>query len=478
VGGLAQTAPPSPPRLLRGALGVAVGLTLAVIVWTATVAPVLALAIPALAALLAVTWLLRQQPLAPLAVAFLLAGFALTRTAGVQPVQVVFAGYYLVYLGAWYALRVFVYRERLVRHVGEVALVFFLLYATASLGLTVVYGGDLFMGIREWVALSMLAFYFPVREACERYPRGIPLVIGIIVYLGLLTSVRNVLVLQEPFALATYAWEVARARATTNEMMLLTAAVMSLVLGATARRPLYVATALFGFTLFTVGVVLTQWRAYYVSLALGVLVLVTLLRRGERAKVIGIVSASALIGTLAAYLVVGDLLLLLAYGLLDRALSITTAASADISFINRLLESRAVWEHIAANPIAGHGLGTNYGFHDITTGTEWVKSYAHNGYLSFWYKLGIFGLGALLAVWVGGILDGLRALRSTTGARRVAGLFAVALLVSLFPSFGVSAPFTTGDTVICFTLAIGLAGGAAGSLPFKSAPRTSGASTP
>lgn len=458
-------------------LGLAGAVGLGILIALAVEAPLLALAVPGLAAVVALAWTLRREPLAPLAVALLLAAGGLTRTEGIQPLQLLFAAYYLPYLATWYGLRVLVYRERLVRHVGEGALVFFLLYATASLGLTLVRGGDPFLGAREWVALSMLAFYFPVREACERYPHGVAVVAAALVLFGVVTFVRNALVVQQVVTTAVYAWEVARVRATTNELMLLSAALLSLALGATTRRPLHVGLALLGFTVFAVGLVLTQWRAYYVSLALGTGLLLLLLRRGERARALGIIAGAAALAVGGAYLLLGDLLLLLAYGLLDRLLSIATATSADISFLNRQLESRAVWQHIAANPIAGHGLGTSFGFHDAITGTEWVKSYAHNGYLSFWYKLGLFGLGALLAAWAGGVRDGLRALRSTSGSLRGAALFAVALLLSLIPSFGVSAPFTTGDTVICFALALGLAGAAAARC-VRSASPPPGASTP
>ncbi|MFN3595957.1 MAG: O-antigen ligase family protein [Rubricoccaceae bacterium] len=440
-------------------LGMAGLCALALALAAASSLPWLALALPLTLGGLLALGLVRAHPLAPLALALVLAGLALNRTAGIQPMEVVFGLYYLGYFAAWYTLRMLVYRERLVRGVGEGALAFFMLYMTAALFLTLLHGGNPGQGLREWIALSMLGFYFPVREACERYENGTRLVLLLIVYLGSVSLFRNVLHFQETIVAATYAWEVARARATSNELILMSAALASLALAAVSRRPAAFLLGVAGFAAFAVGVVLTQWRAYYVSLALGAAVVFALARGRERRRLGAGALLAVVASTGAAYLIAGDMLLLLAYGLLDRLLSIGTAGKVDISFLNRLLESRSLWPLVLANPIVGYGLGTDFAFFDVTTRTTWVKSYAHNGYLTMWYKFGVVGLGALLLFWGSAIARALRVRAQPNPWRRAAALLAAAVLLSLIPSFYVSAPFTTADTVIMFALMLGLAAG-------------------
>jgi O-antigen ligase len=148
-------------------------------------------------------------------------------------------------------------------------------------------------------------------------------------------------------------------------------------------------------------------------------------------------------------------------GLLDRALSIGTATSGDISLLNRFLETRAAWELIKVNPVVGYGMGTEFGFFDAISGSTWVKSYVHNGFVMLWYKFGIIGLVAVLTVWGASIAAALRAARMVhrDDSLRVLSLVAGVCLIAIIPSHLSAATFTTGDTTMTFALLCGLANG-------------------
>ena len=389
-----------------------------------------------------------------------LAAFAIDRRAGLQPIEVLFAAYYFPYLLGWFALRWFVYGETIVRDARDAVLLLFPVYVTASLVLTAVNGGKLGDAQADWLVFTMLGFYFPARELYERHAKGPTLLAGTFLFLGGVSLVRNLFALREAVTSAEYAWQVARVRVTSNEILLFAAAILCLAYIAKFRNGKMWIGSSVGFAVFAGGVVISQWRSYYIALAIGVLFVVLFAGRGGRGKVIGAGVVSAALSAILAYLIIGDGVMLLAFGLLDRVLSIGTATSADISLINRFAESSAAWDYIWQSPIVGHGIGVSFSFYDLIFDATWTKTFVHNGYLHLWFKFGIIGLTAFVYAWGRSIWDGWIALRRSRSPHHAAiGLCAAATLVALAPTATVAAPFTTTDVLLCFALLMALASG-------------------
>jgi O-antigen ligase len=273
--------------------------------------------------------------------------------------------------------------------------------------------------------------------------------------------VQIVLLLQSAFADAEQAWQIARGRVAMNEMLLLIPALWTAAFAARAERLNHWLLFAAAFAIFAVGVLLTQWRAYYIDLALGLGLLMLALRGRERGRLVGFIALGLLGVALVGVLLFSDLVAPVALGLADRILSIGTATQTDISLLNRLLETAQVWELIKANPIVGYGLGVEFGFYDAISRSTWVKTYVHNGYLMLWYKFGVLGLVAILLVWFRSIGAALRTAREAArpAFERTVALFAGISLISILPSHAVSATFVTGDTVLMFAVLTGLAAG-------------------
>lgn len=424
--------------------------------------PLYGLAVPGVVLAAAVPVLLARVPLGSLCGVVVLFGLTARNEDGLQVEEVVFAAAYLSFLLHWFITRLFVYREPVFRGFVDVAIGAFLVYMTASLGLTVLFGGTFRAAQSDWINFSMFAFYFPIREVCERYRFGPWVVVGFVLYLGLFSVIRNVALLSAAFGNVEYAWEVARGRVAMNEILMLVPALGCLAFASQEPRLRARLLLTAGFAVFTVGVILTQWRAYYVDLALGVFLLAITTGPRGFVRVVSLSALSGAVGLALAYLVFGDLVNLLVLGIADRILSIGTATSVDVSLLNRFLETRQVWDLIVQNPIAGYGLGTTFGFYDTIFNATWVKAYAHNGYLTLWYKFGVFGLLAVLAIWGRAIWVAFGAWADRTGgdARgRTLGLAVAVTLVSLLPSHAVSATFSTADTTFTFALLVGTAVG-------------------
>ena len=266
-----------------------------------------------------------------------------------------------------------------------------------------------------------------------------------------------------------------------NEVFVYSASLLALAMTSVSRKPTRFAILSGGFALFTVALILTQWRSYYVAWALAAGIILALIGSAGRRRAGLLLGASLVIGGGLATIIFGDALQLAALGIADRVLSIGTSTTQDVSLMNRYLESYAIWDRILENPIVGHGVGVSFSFFDTIYNGTWTKTFAHNTYLMLWFKFGAFGLGLFLTSWVAAAVSGLKASRSATPEVRAVGAFVAGALIAFTLSSLVSGAFATDDVIVAFTLL--LAAGAAlrtrmaaarvrtGPLPPKTSPQ-------
>lgn len=408
-------------------------------------------------------WWLFQKPVLNLCT--LIVGFALIAgfEDGTQPTEVLYGLYYMAFLGHWYLTRIFLYRERLFETRESRVLMLFLVLATASVGLTIVFGGDLRFFIGEWLSLSFLALYFPVREVVTRHRNGLKAVMAAVLLLALWVFVRNVLNYQQILLDAAYAWQVTRGRAVTNTSILMVPLFVSLVylLHAPKLRKAWLSGL--AFAVFFAGLIISQSRGYWVAFAGACVVLLILMPGKQRFRLIGIGTASVagIVGI--GYLVLGDVFILVATGLLDRVLSIGSAATTDISLINRFRETAVVMGKVMENPVLGYGMGVPFRFWDLTFLPPFhhVTTFLHNGYVALWYKFGIWGLGMVLYFWATAIWRAIQAYRlKGSPFLRLVNLGVAGILISFVISSITSNPFYINDPMFMFGIATGVAAGA------------------
>lgn len=410
---------------------------------------------------LSCVWILFRHPLLNLGT--VLAAFVLIVDFedGIQVTEVFYGMYYLGFLVHWFVTRIFFTRQKVFVQREDKILFLFLILMTLSLSITLLFGGKLSAARGEWLSLSFLAFYFPVREAVATHKRGIIVILGVIAWLGLFVLVRNVLNYQQMLLNASYAYQVIHGRAVTNEGPLLAAAMMALVFYLFTNRWYFRIPAAAAFLSFIGGLLLTQSRGYWLAFIAGTIFLFLLVSWKHRIKLVTACLLSGFLILGLATIVLGDFVLLIISGLMDRFLSIANASSTDISLVNRILESKAVLSKIAENPILGYGMGVPYSVYDITYETTVTKSFVHNGYIALWYKFGLWGLMMIL-FFFGGIMY--RAYRTFKSSIRVslvgvccAG--AVASFAALAVTANTSNPFYMNDLMFLYAVLAGLIGG-------------------
>lgn len=445
--------------LLAFGLALGLGATL----YVAWIAPEFIVLVPLAIVALCAAILLYRHPLANLAA--VLAGFVLItdHDPGIQAKEILYGAYFLAYLGHWLVTRFVLSRERFIRTPEEKALLAFLVWITASWGLTLLFGGNLKWAFSEWLALAMMAMYFPVKDAFVRYKHGPAVILGALVWIGFFVAARNLIQYQTQIALVVAsAGSKGSMRVMTNDNLLMAASSIGLTLLVFARNWKAGLAFLAYLLLVLAGLILTLSRTYWITFVVAAFVLFLLADSKHRRRIfaLGAIGAAGLVAVGAIFF--GDVLLVIFTGLIDRLATIGDATTRDVSLLSRVYESRAVLERIVSNPVLGYGPGVPFHFYDILKQVTLEPTFIHNGYLSLWYRFGLIGLLLVLFVWGAAVLRGVRAfrVRSAPLLPRLCAVSAVCVLAATTLSALTSNPFHLDDSTFLFGLLTGMAGGA------------------
>lgn len=392
----------------------------------------------------------------------ILAGFVVVvrYEEGFQVEEAIYGLLYLGYLAYWFISRLFFYRDDVLRTRIDWALFLFLIYVTLSLVLTPLQDGRMSWAVSEWLSISMLAFYFPIKEVCIRRRDHVPqkAVLMSLGFVALFVAIRNLNDYRVGLSQAEYLWQIASGRVVMNEHILLMAGIASLLFLLYART--WTNRVVLGvlFFLFSSGVIIGQSRAVWVSLALGIAVVFFFVEKRKRIQllVLGALSLAAVL--IVGALVFDDFFSVLVAGFTGRLLSLQTALTQDISLINRFHEIKAAWTYVEKNPIVGHGFGVPFKYYSMVYEATRVSSYVHNGYVGVMYRHGFVGFFLVMFFYFGTIWCCFRLAMRRSGSRfhRLMAITAVACLTAEALLANSANPFATSDTSLIIGAAAAL----------------------
>lgn len=440
----------------------------------------LALCVAGVAITLCVAWVMPERILlVPMLFVALVAGVALlanetAATAAVivgsallfdsagsdHPAEFIYDAYLISYIVVWYGRRIG--RVRFVETAMDRLAALMIVLAGLAFVFGLFYGSDALLTVKESIGLIPLALYFPARALCTHHEKGAAIIANSLIGLGLAATAFTVYVTVTRLMSATAVWEILRVRAAGTEVQIMVGLVLTGVALGTSerRRGTLLATAVLGILLG--GLILTKSRGYWLGAVVGVGVVWLFSRPALRGRLTlwGLIGATGMAAV--ALVVAGDLIVTLFAGIIERLGSISSAASADPSLLNRFRESAAVWKDARDAPIVGHGLGVTYRYFSIESGATRVWSFIHNGFASLIFKQGLVGFVTTLLFWGGAVWRGLAVYRRFPNAPVAAGglaLGAAAGILSVFTTAYTSSPFFLAPIVTVTTVLIGAASG-------------------
>ena len=461
-----EGARPAPPPtsggpLAASAAAVAGGAALVgLAVWLVAEGSVAVWAVPAVVAGGLALALARPSPLVRFAVVVVLQVLQLGGERGLGVGEVV-AGLALVgYLGHWYASTWLSGRPVVLSLFDAAALAWGTVGLAAGVALGALFGFDAYDFRADLIATLPFLLYLPAKDACVRERWGGVVVAGVLCTFGLWAAVQNAVAFRTVIADASQLYQIADARFITGETSMTAGLMLSLAGMATARdrRLRGALVALAGVLLG--GLILTKSRGFWISNLFGIACMVVVATPRARRRIVayGLLGVVALGAVAAAFF--SEQLVLIVAGTVNRFLSISEAGSGS-SLGNRFAESRAAWEMIRVNPVLGYGWGVQVTHYSVIAEGTRHWAFLHNGYLSLWFKTGLWGLGLMLFVWVGAMARAARTARTARPAVRAVALGAGATIAAFTPVAVSSNPFSIFDQVLVVALVLALAHGAA-----------------
>lgn len=380
---------------------------------------------------------------------------------GVDVFEVVFGIALLGFLAAWYGASL-VGATRTVRSMVDVST--FLFITVGGLGgaaLGIFTSAPVSDMRSDLTCILAFALFFPVREVCFRYAQGPRLIAGALIGLGIYASAANAFRLYGALTGAVELYEVVDIRVASGEIQIAGGLIITL-LWLTAAPSRKARAALFGIASFLLaGLILTKSRGAWLTTVAGLVVCGFAAGGATQRRLVLTLVGGGIATALAGVLAVGPQLALIGVGVFRRITSISTAATADISLLNRYAEARATWEAILESPILGSGWGAPVVRYDLIVGYTATTSFVHNGYLWLWHKIGVWGLILLLITLLGTLWEGLRATRSLSIPREHRALAAgaagavVAYAILAVPSN----PYVVLDQMLVVGVTLALASG-------------------
>ena len=394
---------------------------------------------------------------------FILTAFVLIAEfeAGIQPQEVIYAAGLLGFFIVWYSNHLIIQRRKLLTNSTDKVIFLFVMFAFASASWSYLLGSGLSDIVNECVVMMMFGFYYPVKHTVADTDKAATRLIYVVCWIGFFVFVRNIFHYQQGLANADQLYQIASGRVSTNEALQLFPAIGALVgLVYSASRKQFLLTG-FAFSCFFTGLVITQSRGYWLAFVVASVALFVIANRQIRYKMLSLALAGGLVIALAGYLFSPTIAILILEGLIDRVASLGKAFTGDISFVNRVYDSKTVWSYITHNPILGYGIGASYSYFNLIDDATRNWAFVHNGYIGVWFKYGIVGLASILYVWLRSIRSGIRHFRSQQlSVTSLLVLISTLCLIALAVVANTSNPFLKEDTTMMFALLTGFISGA------------------
>ncbi len=256
-------------------------------------------------------------------------------------------------------------------------------------------GGLMKNRIDDITLMFPILTYFVLRDqmADDKVVRNILIILVVMILFIALRNIRNY---QQILLEAVMDWQIQKARVAKNEVFLLAGAVGFFILQAYQTKwiPRLFYLGVFGFMF--AGLILTQSRGYWLAFVLAAGVFMLFSDRGARVRAIITTTLLGIVAVTIAFTVYYSATMVVIENLAYR-LSLTGGSQMDPSLLERVLETRSVWDLVKLNPFAGYGFGYVYQRYGVIAGYWTHTSYVHNGYLAVWFKMGLFGMLAAIA---------------------------------------------------------------------------------
>jgi O-antigen ligase len=306
--------------------------------------------------------------------------------ADISALELMLIAFYLGGLFLWFIQKI-VRRSPIVRNgADKLIILVYIIVLLFNSGIALFNGASLLLWSREFLLLTFLLLYFPIREYIteHKHVRNLLIILAGVVFALGITNIQLYISAKNN---ALQAADLLNSRVSLNETIFVCAALFSIVFFLHSKR-WYNKVILLLLSVYYASVLLASlsrgpWLAFIIG---AVWIFIFIGRKKKLEMGILVVSATSIV-VIVISLFFGSMGTLIIRGIEMRFLSSAKGAQ-DISVKSRLVESEAALKVFLSHPLGGIGLGGAFNFYDPIGQITLHKTFTHNGYLFIAFKWG------------------------------------------------------------------------------------------
>lgn len=345
--------------------------------------------------------LVLQSAVAWIAVSILaFTGVFWTLQEGLTPPEILHTVIYYGGLIWWFFHRIVIARKPVHWTLGGMLSAALFLQMALMAPLSILYGADPYVWMRELVIVSTVLMLVPIAHECNTRVKQYIVGAALLAMLSAF-ALKNLFLYKQKVVEAVWMWQVGASRAAETAYLIFALAVFGAALLVAARGR---AQLLLWASLFTLGVsatVLSFYRTIWVGALASYFFMAVLMgrdffRRAAGYASIGLVVLAAMYPIFLADVVPLDVM----WGSISERFESIGSYRTDVSVTNRDAEARAMLDDIGANWLLGKGIATTIHFTKLTSMTTIYPTWTHNGYAWVLNHYGILGTLLIFGSWL------------------------------------------------------------------------------
>jgi O-antigen ligase len=311
------------------------------------------------------------------------------KSEGITMFEVGIACYLFVPMAIWFVKNLYVNKTNVFESAGDYLLFIFYLLCLFSIVLTITYTYSPLMWFKEIIVFTGYLFYFPLKKYLKENKNNLYKLLISFGILVCIAALANLYSYRSKVVLATQFFQVWGSRSGGTEPLYMTTIILIVSILFLYKKKIIVLNLFVMLGLSTIALILSFTRSYIGFALLSVFLLWCFLDKKEKLKLLQWIFIISVISLVMMFLIFNDLAKFIFEAVARRFLD---TKKADISIIQRVIETEAIIKHIYQNPVLGLGLGSMFRRYDLFYEQHVNSNYAHNAYLYIWFKLGIVGL--------------------------------------------------------------------------------------
>jgi len=395
-----------------------------------------------------------QNPLFGFCNIILLHYFILKGTEKISIIEVLWGGYFFVLWVCWFYRKFFLNKERIITSWTESALFIFILLCFLSIIPAYIFKSSLLNWFRELIPFLTYLLFFMVVDIINKKQHLIIILYSFFM-LGAAIAIHNLYLYTQAVTDAVQLGQLIASRQTANEPLFFSAIIIatSLLFFIDGKKTKFFLICIICF--FSISLLATFSRGYWVATIISITILIGMFPKNLKLKILSYsFFLIAFVGFLI-NIIYGDLGASIIHVLGKRFDTLANIGS-DISTLERIQESKAVFPLIKMNPICGYGFGKTYSFWSLLS-REMPTWYVHNAYFYVLLKIGLVGLAFLMIFFLKTIHNGYLIYKSES-AKLIKGLAIgiVSLFIGMIPLSLSSPQFLQKDSILLIACGAGI----------------------